>query len=141
MSRGTMQDVKITSSPAEATIFVDQISCGQTPQIVAMSRKYSHHVVLIKEGYQMENYFINPECSGPRLAGNLAYIGVGTCVGAAISIPFISASMGMALPCFAILGGLAGAVISLGGVTVDITSGCGYQLDTQHVHFPLTPAP
>lgn len=49
---GSKQNVKFSSNPSSASIFIDEVEVGKTPFEMKLARK-SEHVVMIKlEGYQ-----------------------------------------------------------------------------------------
>lgn len=135
ITRGTMQNVTITSIPPEAYIYVDNKPCGQTPQVISMTRYKNHHVVLVKEGYEPNHYILTSRVSW-MLAGNLLYfpacVGVGTFLGVSSCGPFGSL-------CGLVMGIPVGALVTVGGVGVDLCTGAGYSLSHERIHAPLRP--
>jgi len=49
---GSKQNVKFTSNPSTATIFIDEIEVGKTPFEIKLARKSEHSVLIKLEGYQ-----------------------------------------------------------------------------------------
>lgn len=49
---GSKQNVKFTSNPSAATIFVDNIEVGKTPFETKLARKKEHTVMIKLEGYK-----------------------------------------------------------------------------------------
>src|SRR5690606_40130446 len=49
---GAKQNVKISSSPSQATVIVDSLEIGKTPLKTKLKRKQNHIVRLELEGYQ-----------------------------------------------------------------------------------------
>jgi len=49
---GSKQNVKFSSTPAAATIFIDEVEVGKTPFEIKLARKSEHSVMLKLEGYQ-----------------------------------------------------------------------------------------
>ena len=49
---GSKQNVKFSSNPSTATIFIDEVEVGKTPFEIKLARKSQHSVMLKLEGYQ-----------------------------------------------------------------------------------------
>ena len=49
---GSKQNVKFSSNPSTATIFIDEIEVGKTPFEIKLARKSEHSVMIKLEGYQ-----------------------------------------------------------------------------------------
>lgn len=49
---GSKQNVKFSSNPSTATIFIDEVEVGKTPFEIKLARKSEHSVMLKLEGYQ-----------------------------------------------------------------------------------------
>lgn len=49
---GSKQNVKFSSNPTTATIFIDEIEVGKTPFEIKLARKSEHSVMIKLEGYQ-----------------------------------------------------------------------------------------
>jgi hypothetical protein len=49
---GSKQNVKFTSNPSTATIFIDEVEVGKTPFEIKLARKREHSVMIKLEGYQ-----------------------------------------------------------------------------------------
>jgi hypothetical protein len=49
---GSKQNVKFSSNPTSATIFIDEVEVGKTPFEIKLARKSEHSVMLKLEGYQ-----------------------------------------------------------------------------------------
>ncbi len=120
------QLIPISSDPSGATIIIDGMSAGLTPQTIPLQPDVSHKVVLIKEGFQTESYQLSSRASLKRLSSNVAIpigltaagIGTGLClVGGDCS------DLGLLLVCGCGLCALAAGVIAGGiGVGVDLCS-------------------
>jgi hypothetical protein len=141
--RGRTQDVQITSNPSCAAIYVDNVPYGETPQIVQLSRKNEHHIVLIKEGFNSECYSLKPKLSGV-VAGNLGCIGIGAGAGFGIGVSGGAATGDGLAALFiggvgAAIGTAVGTIASVGGIGADIASGGGYNLPNR-LHVELMPA-
>ena len=121
--RGTTQPVTITSEPAGANIVIDGYDCGQTPQKVALARKFSHAISVEKQGYQRSTFFLEAR------KNNIDYLRPLT--------PLVTTVSGVA--CGGLLGGGIGLIAGVGSSMADSNSGANYDLVTQSVHFPLQP--
>ena len=49
---GSKQNVKFSSNPSTATIFIDEVEVGKTPFEIKLARKSEHSVMLKLDGYQ-----------------------------------------------------------------------------------------
>lgn len=49
---GSKQNVKFSSNPSIATIFIDEVEVGKTPFEIKLARKSEHSVMIKLEGYQ-----------------------------------------------------------------------------------------
>ena len=49
---GSKQNVKFSSNPSTAVIFIDEVEVGKTPFEIKLERKSEHTVMLKLEGYQ-----------------------------------------------------------------------------------------
>lgn len=49
---GSKQNVKFSSNPSSATIFIDEVEVGKTPFEIKLARKSEHAVLIKLEGYQ-----------------------------------------------------------------------------------------
>ncbi len=49
---GSRQNVKFSSNPSTATIFIDEVEVGKTPFEIKLARKSEHSVMIKLEGYQ-----------------------------------------------------------------------------------------
>ena len=49
---GSKQNVKFSSNPSTATIFIDEVEVGKTPFEIKLARKSEHSVMIKLEGYQ-----------------------------------------------------------------------------------------
>jgi len=72
---GTRQDVGISSSPAGAEVWVDNVKMGETPVIAKLRRKDTHTVKLVLPGYQPYETTITRSVSG-WVWGNIAIGGL-----------------------------------------------------------------
>jgi hypothetical protein len=49
---GSKQNIKFSSNPSVATIFIDEVEVGKTPFEIKLARKSEHSVIIKLEGYQ-----------------------------------------------------------------------------------------
>lgn len=49
---GSKQNVKFSSNPSTATIFIDEVEVGKTPFEIKLARKSEHSIMIKLEGYQ-----------------------------------------------------------------------------------------
>ena len=49
---GSKQNVKFSSNPSTATIFIDEVEVGKTPFEIKLARKSEHSVMIKLDGYQ-----------------------------------------------------------------------------------------
>jgi hypothetical protein len=49
---GSKQNVKFSSNPSAATIFIDEVEVGKTPFEIKLERKSDHSAMIKLEGYQ-----------------------------------------------------------------------------------------
>lgn len=49
---GTKQNVKFSSNPSSATVFIDEVEMGKTPFEIRLSRTNEHSVMIKLDGYQ-----------------------------------------------------------------------------------------
>ncbi len=49
---GSRQNVKFSSNPSSASIFIDEVEVGKTPFEIKLARKSEHSVMIKLEGYQ-----------------------------------------------------------------------------------------
>jgi hypothetical protein len=49
---GSKQNVKFSSNPSSASIFIDEVEVGKTPFEIKLARKSEHSVMIKLEGYQ-----------------------------------------------------------------------------------------
>lgn len=141
--RGTMQDIAISSNPDNAEVYVDDQFCGYTPQVVSISKKHSHHVLLYKPGFQEEHYFLNPSYS-PMLAGNLIFPAAGAGIGAIVGLCLAHGTgpyVGVAMLICAGFGAIVGTGVAAGGIGFDLISGGGYKLNENQINPLLRPIP
>lgn len=126
VARGKTQDVLISSVPSGATIIADNHVCGQTPQVLKVSRKHPHQVTLMKEGFQNENYLLNPKTNA-ILAGNLGFVPACAGVGATTAFILNGCSFSgfgfLGVIIFSILGLCVGTGLMFGGLVIDKGSG------------------
>ncbi|MBA3957010.1 MAG: PEGA domain-containing protein [Parachlamydiaceae bacterium] len=140
MSRGTREYVTISSVPSGAKIIIDEQPCGETPNIVQLTRKHQHHILLVKEGYEPEQYLLKPQAN-LILAANLGYMATGAAVGVGTGLIFFGGTGPWSLPfilAFTGVGAAVGAAVAVGGVGVDLISGGGYSLSSNQVEATLT---
>ena len=139
MTRGSEQQVTVTSNPPGASIVIDGYSCGTTPQSFLLKRKYAHDILITKEGYQSKAIHTSSRMS-PVNAVNLL-IPVGACgVGAAVGFAGGGgAYAGIAAGVLGAIGLIAGSVVALGSFGIDYANGATHVLDVSNVHAELLP--
>ena len=49
---GSKQNIKFTSSPSSASIFIDEVEVGKTPFEIKLARKSEHSVMIKLEGFK-----------------------------------------------------------------------------------------
>lgn len=49
---GSKQNIKFTSNPSNATIFIDEVQVGKTPFDIKLTRKKEHNVLIKLEGFK-----------------------------------------------------------------------------------------
>jgi hypothetical protein len=49
---GSKQNIKFSSNPSTATIYIDEVEVGKTPFEIKLARKSEHSVMIKLEGYQ-----------------------------------------------------------------------------------------
>lgn len=49
---GSKQNIKFSSNPSDATIFIDEVEAGKTPFAIKLSKKREHHIMIKLDGYQ-----------------------------------------------------------------------------------------
>lgn len=137
--RGRYNEVKMTSTPSGADIYVDNQFCGQTPKALKLSRS-AHHICLMKEGYQPDLQKLKPQLS-PIVAGNLGFVAIGAGAGAATGAILCGVSgpwAGLGILACAGLGAICGVGAAFSGAVIDCASGGGKDL-CHHVHRNLVP--
>jgi hypothetical protein len=72
---GTTQDIGISSSPTGATVTVDNGAKAQTPFVAKLSRKDSHLVHIVADGYAPADLTLTKTVSG-WVWGNLVFGGL-----------------------------------------------------------------
>lgn len=72
---GSKQNVKFSSTPAAATIFIDEVEVGKTPFEIKLARKSEHTVMLKLEGYQTYQTKLTKKFNGWYI-GNILIGGV-----------------------------------------------------------------
>lgn len=61
---GTQQNVKFSSNPSVATVFIDNIEVGKTPFEIKLNRNKEHNIMLKLEGYQTYQTSITKKING-----------------------------------------------------------------------------
>ena len=61
---GSKQYVKFDSSPASASIFIDEVEVGKTPFEIKLARKSEHSVMIKLEGYQTYQTTLTKKLNG-----------------------------------------------------------------------------
>lgn len=72
---GSKQNVKFTSNPATATIFIDEVEVGKTPFEIKLARKSEHSVMIKLEGYQTYQTKLTKKLNGWYF-GNILFGGL-----------------------------------------------------------------
>jgi len=72
---GSKQNVKFSSNPSTATIFIDEVEVGKTPFEVRLERKNEHSVRIKLEGYQTYETRLTKKFNGWYI-GNLLFGGI-----------------------------------------------------------------
>ena len=87
---GLHQDLAITSKPSGAQVYVDGVSHGTSPVVVAVKRKHSHVVRVEQEGQAVETS-VSPEASmwewGNLVFGWLLGVGIDAWTGGMYTFP------------------------------------------------------
>jgi PEGA domain len=139
LTRGTKQEVLVTSNPAGASIEIDGYDCGQTPQTFLLARK-SDHQILVSNEHEAQSFILKSQIS-PYSTINLTAPLVGAGVGAGAGLIATGGSLSgleaMAPILFGVAGLAVGAAIALTGVGTDLFSGSAYTLDYSRVHADL----
>ena len=61
---GSKQNVKFTSNPSSATIYIDEVEVGKTPFEMKLARKSEHQVLIKLEGYQTYQTSLTKKLNG-----------------------------------------------------------------------------
>ena len=143
------QPIGISSNPSGANIIINGELCGTTPQILEMDAKYSHEIILEKDGYQPMHYTIQSKASPMRLSSNLLFPVGGGLLGAGVGIVLmggvVGTPVGAGVACAVLIisctiyGLAAGGVIGILGTGVDIYSGKGNKLYPKQIEAELIP--
>jgi hypothetical protein len=72
---GSKQNVKFSSNPSTATIFIDEVEVGKTPFEIRLERKNEHSVRIKLEGYQTYETRLTKKFNGWYI-GNLLFGGI-----------------------------------------------------------------
>lgn len=72
---GSKQNVKFSSNPSSATIFIDEVEVGKTPFEIKLARKSEHSVVLKLDGYQTYETKLTKKFNGWYI-GNIFFGGL-----------------------------------------------------------------
>jgi hypothetical protein len=120
---------------------VDNRFYEQTPKTLKLT-KNSHHLCLLKEGYQPNRQKLQSHFS-PIVAGNLEFVPIGLGVGALSGIMLThgrtSGWDGLGIVICATAGVALGACVALAGAIIDSASGGGKETCGQ-VHSNLNPS-
>lgn len=137
------ESIVIYSNPSEAQIVVDGTYCGTTPAAIRMDPKYSHNIILQKEGYCPEGYTVQSKVCGTKLLSN-GFFPIAGLVAGGVAALFMSSGYGefallMGLG-IVVLGTAVGAGMGLLGTGVDLCSGDARSLSADSLNFQLVPA-
>lgn len=84
---GSKQKVEIKSQPAGASVRINSVDSGVTPQTAVLSRKMSHRIELQKSGYRLYEVVLEPAYNnmpmGNMIAGGIVGLVVDSSTGAA----------------------------------------------------------
>lgn len=72
---GSKQNVKFSSNPSTATIFIDEVEVGKTPFEIKLARKSEHSVMIKLEGYQTYQTKLTKKFNA-WFIGNIAFGGL-----------------------------------------------------------------
>lgn len=72
---GSKQNIKFSSDPSSATIFIDEVEVGKTPFEIKLARKSEHSVMLKLDGYQTYETKLTKKFNGWYI-GNLFFGGI-----------------------------------------------------------------
>lgn len=72
---GSKQTVKFTSTPSEATIFIDEVEIGKTPLEKKLERKRNYDVMIQLDGYQTYETKLSKKFNAWYL-GNILFGGI-----------------------------------------------------------------
>lgn len=72
---GSKQNVKFSSNPSTATIFIDEVEVGKTPFEIRLERKNEHSVMIKLEGYQTFETRLTKKFNGWYI-GNILFGGI-----------------------------------------------------------------
>lgn len=72
---GSKQNVKFSSNPSVATIFIDEVEVGKTPFEIKLARKSEHSVMVKLEGYQTYQTKLTKKFNG-WYVGNILFGGI-----------------------------------------------------------------
>jgi hypothetical protein len=72
---GSKQNVKFSSNPSAATIFIDEVEVGKTPFEIKLARISEHSVMIKLEGYQTYETKLTKKFNG-WFVGNLLIGGI-----------------------------------------------------------------
>ncbi|MDQ8750565.1 PEGA domain-containing protein [Elizabethkingia miricola] len=72
---GSKQAIKFTSTPSEATVFIDEVEVGKTPFETKLERKRGYNVMIKLEGYKPYETKLTKEFNAWYL-GNILFGGI-----------------------------------------------------------------
>ncbi|WP_407484978.1 PEGA domain-containing protein [Elizabethkingia miricola] len=72
---GSKQAIKFTSTPSEATVFIDEVEMGKTPFETKLERKRGYNVMIKLEGYKPYETKLTKEFNAWYL-GNILFGGI-----------------------------------------------------------------
>ena len=72
---GSKQNIKFSSDPSSATIFIDEVEVGKTPFEIKLARKSEHSVMIKLEGYQTYETKLTKKFNGWYI-GNILFGGL-----------------------------------------------------------------
>ena len=72
---GSKQNIKFTSNPSSASIFIDEVEVGKTPFEIKLARKSEHEIMIKLEGYQTYQTTLTKKLNG-WIFGNILVGGI-----------------------------------------------------------------
>lgn len=136
------QSIYVHSSPQGASVIVDGLDFGTTPQVIELERKYSHVIQIEKEGYKTSSHFLKPELSSKIALNALTPIASGSLMGGIARAHFGKRRSGFLggvnQDAMVAMGVLIGGLVGIIGAGVDLYAGSAKKLNVSEIHVELT---